>query len=198
MKRKRRQSSALKLFILFAVAAASLPAFGFVRRWAAIESLETAPFRTTVISGPRGLASTRHSYVEGPFAVMEIGSLRIAREHGSLGGRSSNGGQGLLIQPNQPIDLACSRGTTGVGDKQVSYVGIEGGVRFSCDGLTFDVAGGKFIYRDISVSALESPILVVVAKDGTVMRVSKIEADGPASGTLSAEGFIVSDRSTNR
>ena len=179
-----------KWLAIVIVLAASIPIISGLRRHYSMTWLESAPFKTLVIKGPRGIASTRHSYIKGPFGVMEIGAIRIAREGHSLGGRSSAQGQGLLIAPDKPLDLSCSQGSTGVGLDKLEYIGIDGGLRYTCNGLTFDVAYGHFEYGDLKIDVLSNPTLIVISKDGAIKDVSKISGTEPAQAVQSIDGEV--------
>lgn len=181
------KSKLIKVLVTLAVVLA-LPLGKTLREAMARKALHEAPFRTRVIEQDRGLASTRHSYLQGPYGVMEIGNLRIAGHGIFLGGESSNGGQGLLFGPNERVNFAgCSSCSIG----RYSHVGIDGGLRITCEAITFDVAYREFRYRDVRIDVFGEPALVLLAKDGSIESVTPIACEKPARAKMLESGEMI-------
>lgn len=138
-----------------------------VRNDADFRELRSLPLKTDIQVEANGdVSASRVTFGLGSYGVTDIGRIRLVLQNLPQGG---NGGSGQAMLKCSEEHMFGAGDATGTGKSRFQSQNIKGGGQFTFGSIEFSIIDCVFHYKDYSVSATNSPILIFIDEAGDII-----------------------------
>jgi hypothetical protein len=135
-----------------------------------LTELTASPLKSTIHEEDGGkVIGRRETYCLKSYGITDIGMLRLAFENLPFTGKSS--GTVTLKDDSSQVTGRTSGGSSGTGNRRFEHRSIEGGAQYNFGGIAFTIVNGVFYYKEHSISALDSPRIVLFDDSKSIVSV---------------------------